>query len=428
MDHTFKSPSILSLCPGVLGLERGLIRAIGRIRVVAYVEIEAFIIANLVAQMELGKLAPAPVWSNLKTFDGNIVRGKIDGIIGGYPCQPFSHAGARNGTDDPRHLYPFISGIIKTAGSVWCFFENVEGHLSLGYPEVSADLRSMGYAVEAGIFSAEEVGAPHQRDRLFILAIKHEYLANLQRLGKWGLPECEPRQERGVPGYSANADGCGKILANSRCDTSNSGPERLRWEEGTNISGCSEGSSVDYSERERLEERRAGALRDRPEYALSAGASAAEVGHTSIQGQQKCGSGILGELQEENGIGLHDRFEQPGVGGSNMADSSREGCEGGEFHISSHQGFQQQKSHGSITKRSCDLWPGRPGEQQDEWEEPRTATDEEQTKRGMGGTINGYNFREDLLRAYGNSVVEQTAEIAFLDLLETHFRNYGKAK
>lgn len=102
------------------------------------------------------------------------------------------------------------------------------------------------------------------------------------------------------------------------------------------------------------------------------------------------------------------------------------------------QGLERSIAEGSPPARRCpgeyddalkgEWWPSRPGEQQFDWEEPRTATDKEQAKRGMGGSIDGYNFREDLLRAYGNSVVEQTAEIAFIDLLDKHFKNYGIAK
>lgn len=112
VDNTLESPAVLSLCTGMRGLERGIERAIGPVRTVAYVEIEAFIIENLVQQMEQGVLAPAPVWSNLKTFPSEQFHGKIHGITGGYPCQPFSVAGQQKGTEDPRHLWPYIFDIV----------------------------------------------------------------------------------------------------------------------------------------------------------------------------------------------------------------------------------------------------------------------------------------------------------------------------
>jgi len=160
----------ISLCTGYGGIELGLKRVIPTLRTVAYVEREAFAVANLVAKIEEGKMDSAPIWTDVKTFDGRPFRGKVDIITGGYPCQPFSLAGKRAGTEDPRHLWPDIARIIEAVRPVWCFFENVAGHLTLGFPEVYRSLRDMGYSVEAGLFTAAEVGAPHKRQRLFILA------------------------------------------------------------------------------------------------------------------------------------------------------------------------------------------------------------------------------------------------------------------
>ena len=130
---------------------------------------EAFAIANLVNKMETEQMVPAPVWTDLKTFRPKFFRGFVDILTGGYPCQPFSAAGKRKGSEDPRHLWPYIKIIIGDCEPRWVFFENVEGHISLGIEEVLADLEEMGYQSAAGIFSATEVGAPHQRKRVFIL-------------------------------------------------------------------------------------------------------------------------------------------------------------------------------------------------------------------------------------------------------------------
>ena len=170
MDRTEKSPTILSLCTGYGGIERGLELAGIKPRILAHVEIEAFAIANLVNKMEAGQLAPAPIWTNLKTLPMEPFRDRVDLLTGGYPCQPFSAAGKRLGDKDPRHLWPHILNIIDEVMPRVCFFENVEGHISKGLPEVLTDLESRGYQVAWGIFSASEVGAPHQRKRVFILA------------------------------------------------------------------------------------------------------------------------------------------------------------------------------------------------------------------------------------------------------------------
>jgi DNA (cytosine-5)-methyltransferase 1 len=170
VDTTKELPTVLSFCSGYGGIERGLDLAGFKHRTVAYVEIEAYAIANLANKMEAGKLLPAPIWSNLKTLPVQPFRDKVDLITGGYPCQPFSAAGQRKGTDDPRHLWPYIRKHIEAIRPVQCFFENVEGHISLGLREVISDLESLGYVCAFGIFSAREVGAPHQRKRVYILA------------------------------------------------------------------------------------------------------------------------------------------------------------------------------------------------------------------------------------------------------------------
>ena len=168
---TSKAVTHLGLCAGYGGIELGLQRAIPDLRTVALCEIEAFAIANLVSKMEAGLMDPAPIWPNLKTFPWAAFRDRVDILTGGYPCQGFSHAGLRKGKQDPRHLWPWIADGIRLLRPRICFFENVEGHISLGLSDVIEDLAGMGYRTTWGIFSASEVGAPHQRKRVFILAV-----------------------------------------------------------------------------------------------------------------------------------------------------------------------------------------------------------------------------------------------------------------
>ena len=177
MDST-KTVTHISLCAGYGGIDLGLKRAIPNLRTIAFSEIEAFACANLVAKMEAGLLDPAPIWTDLKTFPWSEFRDRVDILSGGYPCQPFSAAGKRLGTEDPRHLWPFIANGIVAMRPRMCFFENVEGHISLGLSTVISDLEELGYKVSWGIFSASEVGAPHQRKRVFILAYRNG--------GRWG--------------------------------------------------------------------------------------------------------------------------------------------------------------------------------------------------------------------------------------------------
>lgn len=92
----------------------------------------------------------------------------IDVLTAGYPCQPFSHAGRRRGTNDPRHLWPFIREAIRVLQPALTFLENVDGHRSLGFDRVVADMAEDGLHVRWVVVSASGVGAPHQRKRLFI--------------------------------------------------------------------------------------------------------------------------------------------------------------------------------------------------------------------------------------------------------------------
>lgn len=130
--------------------------------------------------MEEKALDRAPVWSDLVTFDGKPWRGKVDILSAGYPCQPFSLAGKRQGEKDPRHLWPHVRRILGECEAPVLFCENVPGHVSLGLENVWKDLSNMGFQMQAGIFSAAEVGASHVRERLFLLAYTNfETIRNL---------------------------------------------------------------------------------------------------------------------------------------------------------------------------------------------------------------------------------------------------------
>jgi DNA (cytosine-5)-methyltransferase 1 len=94
----------------------------------------------------------------------------IDILTAGYPCQPFSSAGSRKGSNDERHLWPYIKKAISVLRPRFVILENVRGHLSLGFKEVLQDLTEIGYDTRWQIVRASDVGAPHQRARLFIIA------------------------------------------------------------------------------------------------------------------------------------------------------------------------------------------------------------------------------------------------------------------
>jgi len=213
VDNT-KKLNHLSLCAGYGGIDLGLTRALGATRTVCFVEIEAFPQYNLVQKIEAGFLDLCPIWTNLKTMPWELFSGRVDILSGGFPCQPFSGAGRRAGDEDPRHLWPYITDGIKRLGRPpLVFFENVEGIISsklksdgwadpVGTPvllHVLRELERLGYQAAAGVFSAREIGAPHQRQRVFIMGVR----SDLSDTGRALVSEMLSATERGDMGNAS---------------------------------------------------------------------------------------------------------------------------------------------------------------------------------------------------------------------------------
>jgi DNA (cytosine-5)-methyltransferase 1 len=164
----------LSLCAGIGGLDLALHLAVETYRTVCYVEGDAFCQAVLERRMQEGHLNAAPIWPDLRSFDATPWRGRVDIVHGGPPCQPFSQAAGRGQrTTDTRNLLPHVYRIVAEATPAIVFLENVPGAMPYFYHVVLPGLRRLGYAVAAGLFTAAEVGAPHRRCRLFVLAHRH---------------------------------------------------------------------------------------------------------------------------------------------------------------------------------------------------------------------------------------------------------------
>ena len=172
----------ISICSGAGGLDIGIKRGSGnRVLPVCYVENELTAASILATRMEEARLPAAPIWTDITTFDFSAWKG-VEGIAGGYPCTPFAHNGKRLGTSDSRFIWTYIARGIETIRPIWCFFENVPTHLGSGFIEVSKDLFSLGYEVAATLVSAQEVGASHDRERLFVLAVERSALANANKI------------------------------------------------------------------------------------------------------------------------------------------------------------------------------------------------------------------------------------------------------
>jgi DNA (cytosine-5)-methyltransferase 1 len=161
------APAVLELFAGIGGLSLGLERA--GFAVVGQVEIDPFCRSVLTRHWpEVPRhddVTTTPAW-----WAG---RPAPDVIAGGFPCQPASGAGRKLGPADPRWLWPAMADVIAAVRPGWVVIENVPGLRTRGLAAVLSDLDRLGYRAAPGSIAACEVGAPHPRPRLFILAHAH---------------------------------------------------------------------------------------------------------------------------------------------------------------------------------------------------------------------------------------------------------------
>lgn len=140
-------------------------------RTVAAVEIEEYPRAVLLQRQADGILPRFPIWDDVRTFDGKPWRGRVDVITGGFPCQDISAAGKGAGISGERSgLWSEFARIIGEVRPRYAFIENSPMLTIRGLDRVLADLAALGYDAEWCCLGAHHVGAPHKRDRIWVLA------------------------------------------------------------------------------------------------------------------------------------------------------------------------------------------------------------------------------------------------------------------
>lgn len=140
-------------------------------RTVCAVEFDAYAASVLVARQNDGCLAPFPIWDDVRTFDGRPWQGVIDVVSGGFPCQDISAAGAGKGIEGARSgLWREMARIIGEVRPRFVFVENSPMLASRGLGVILGDLAALGFDAEWGVLGAADIGAPHIRDRIWILA------------------------------------------------------------------------------------------------------------------------------------------------------------------------------------------------------------------------------------------------------------------
>jgi len=144
-------------------------------RTVCAVEWDAYAASVLVARQNDGCLPPFPIWDDVQTFDGRPWRGRVDVVSGGFPCQDISSAGRGSGIGGKRSsMWKHMARIIREVRPRYVFVENSPLLTSRGLNSVLGDLAQMGYDAKWGVLGAGEVGANHQRDRIWIVGDNKE--------------------------------------------------------------------------------------------------------------------------------------------------------------------------------------------------------------------------------------------------------------
>ena len=154
---------VLDLFSGIGGFSLAL-ESTGHFQTIGFVENDEYCQAVL-----RHHFPEVPILGDIKNVTKETVPTRPDVICGGFPCQPFSVAGDQRAKDDPRHLWPEMLRIIKEQKPTWVVGENVSGLVKLGLDEILDEMEDQGYSTRTFNIPAFSVGAPHQRQRLWII-------------------------------------------------------------------------------------------------------------------------------------------------------------------------------------------------------------------------------------------------------------------
>lgn len=171
-------------------------------RCVCAVEFDPYAQAVLVARQNDGTFPPFPIWDDVRTFDGRPWRGIVDLVAGGFPCQDISTAGRGDGLDGERSgLWSEMARIIGEVRPRYVLVENSPALTSRGLERVLGDLAALGFDAEWGVLGADDCGAPHQRERIWLVAHAN------------GVRELQPQgREQDQRGWPCN---CGEEVADA---------------------------------------------------------------------------------------------------------------------------------------------------------------------------------------------------------------------
>jgi len=211
-------------------------------RTICAVEWEPYPASVLCARQNDGLLPPFPIWDDVQTFDGKPWRGIVDVVSGGFPCQDISAAGKGAGIDGERSgMWGEMARIIHEVRPRYVFVENSPMLTSRGLGRVLGDLATMGFDARWGVLGAADVGAVHQRDRIWIVAKWRGQLSHSQhdRIGRW---EQQQKSIKKTPRNVANTNGItSQIRRNDFANEKNGG----NWNNNIGRSGSNDWRKFD---------------------------------------------------------------------------------------------------------------------------------------------------------------------------------------
>ena len=185
---------------------------------VCAVELEPYCRKVLLQRQRDGILPKFPIWDDVCTFDGKPWRGKVDVVCGGFPCQDISSAGKGAGiTGERSGLWGEMARIIGEIRPKYAFVENSPMLTLRGLDRVLGDLSEVGYDARWGVVGASHVGAPHRRERIWILARRDKFLSYSQHNWTgWGQQQQESVEEK---------------TGNNMAYAASKGLEGIKWQE-----------------------------------------------------------------------------------------------------------------------------------------------------------------------------------------------------
>ena len=360
----------------------------------------------------------AKSYEDITRTDFSEWRDRITVLTGGFPCQPFSYSGKRRGSEDDRYLWPFMLRCIEQVRPRWFVGENVAGITTMAFPgedvkvgeqtdlfgacdevyekheryvldEICQSLERAGYSVQPMLIPACAVGAPHRRDRVFIVA--HRLTEDTLHSGLMGREHDEQGCERNIGNAGARGAErvCGEPMAGTIADTDRSNDGTRRPEEPTST-----------MREERLSERDA-----IQQSIITAGLRSRVEGHSSYTTSQR-----RREIYEQVQYKLADGAEPFGNGRErNVTDTCGEGLEG--MHESgSSEGGQRMQVRRNSSGHDCESVERMLPENR--W---RTFPSVSPVYRGNDGlpfpvdhlTIPFSEWKRESLKAYGNAIVPQ---------------------